>query len=128
MRIELIRRPERSATMAFVSPLLAIGLTVVAGFVIFSAIGVNPLQALYIYFIEPLTAWWSIEDLIAKAAPIIVVAVGLSFCYRSNTWNIGAEGQLVAGAIAGSALPILLPDLHGPAVVIAMMAMGVAGG
>ena len=53
MRIELIRRPERSRTLTFLSPVIAIALTVVAGFVIFAAIGVDPVQALYIYFIEP---------------------------------------------------------------------------
>jgi ABC-type uncharacterized transport system permease subunit len=46
MRIELIRRPERSRWMGFLSPIIAIALTVVAGFIIFSAIGVNPLEAL----------------------------------------------------------------------------------
>ena len=128
MRIELIRRPERSRWMGILSPLIAIALTVVAGFIIFSAIGVNPFEALYIYFIEPLTAGWSIEDLVVKAMPIILIAVGLSLCYLSNNWNIGAEGQLVAGAIAGSVIPILFPDWHGPLVLPLMLLMGILGG
>jgi simple sugar transport system permease protein len=128
MRIELIRRPERSVKMAVLSPLIAIALTVATGFVIFTAIGVDPLQALYIYFIEPLTQSWSVEDLVIKAVPIILIAVGLSLCYLSNTWNIGAEGQLAAGAIAGSILPIFFPDWHGPLVLPLMMLMGIAGG
>ncbi|MCB1488725.1 MAG: ABC transporter permease, partial [Bauldia sp.] len=94
MRIELIRRPERSSAMALLSPILAIALTVITGFFVFTAIGVDPFEALYIYFIEPLTAWWSVQDLLIKAAPIILIAIGLSLCYRSNNWNIGAEGQL----------------------------------
>lgn len=114
--------------MALLSPVLAIALTIVIGFIIFSAIGVNPVEALYIYFIEPLTAWWSIEELLIKAAPIIMIAVGLAFCYRANVWNIGAEGQLVAGAIAGSVLPILVPAWDGPLVLPLMLLMGIAGG
>jgi simple sugar transport system permease protein len=128
LRIELIRRPQQSVAMGFLSPLLAIVLTVVTGFIIFLAIGVNPVEALYVYFIEPLTAWWSIEALLVKAAPIIIIAVGLSFCYRANVWNIGAEGQLVAGAIAGSILPILVPEWEGPLVLALMLLMGIAGG
>ena len=128
MRIELIRRPERSTALAVLSPVIAILLTVVTGFFIFAAIGVDPVEALRIYFIEPLTAWWSIQDLIVKAVPIILVAIGLSLCYRSNTWNIGAEGQLVAGAIAGSMVPILMPDAQGPWVLPAMLVMGILGG
>jgi len=128
MHIELIRRPERSAWMAFLSPVLAIVLTVIAGFIIFVASRVDPFGALYIYFIDSLTAWWSIQDLIVKMTPLILIAVGLSLCYLSNTWNIGAEGQLAAGAIAGSVLPIFFPDWEGPLVVAIMLVMGVLGG
>ncbi|MBB4302271.1 simple sugar transport system permease protein [Rhodobium orientis] len=128
MRIELVRRPNRSRAMAVLSPLVAIFLTVVAGFLVFSAVGVDPFRALYIYFIEPLTAWWSVEALIVKAVPIVIIAVGLSLCFYSNTWNIGAEGQLVAGAMAGSALPILFPDFQGPLVMPLMLILGIAGG
>jgi simple sugar transport system permease protein len=128
LRIELIRRPERSALMSVLSPVIAIVLTVIAGFFIFLAVGVDPFKALYVYFIEPFTALWSIEALIVKAVPLILIAVGLSFCYLSNTWNIGAEGQLAAGAIAGSILPIYFPDWSGPEVIFLMMAMGILGG
>ena len=114
--------------MALLSPIIAIALTVVTGFFIFPAIGVDPFEALYVYFIEPLTAWWTVEELLIKAAPIILIAIGLSLCYRSNTWNIGAEGQLVAGAIAGSIFPILVPEWNGPLVLPVMLLMGIAGG
>src|SRR6476646_2272347 len=128
MRIELIRRPERSRALAVLSPLLAVALTVIAGFILFAAVGVDPLRALYIYFVQPLTAGYSIEDLVVKAVPIILIAVGLAFCYRANVWNIGAEGQLCAGAIAGSIIPILLPSWQGPLVLPAMLLMGIVGG
>jgi ABC-type uncharacterized transport system permease subunit len=128
MRIELVRRPERSAAMALLSPLIAIALTIVAGFVIFTFVGVDPFEALYIYFIEPLTMDWSLEDLLVKAAPIILIAVGLSLCYLANNWNIGAEGQLVAGAIAGSIPPIFFPEWQGPLILPIMVLLGIAGG
>ncbi|WP_421723700.1 ABC transporter permease [Bauldia sp.] len=128
MRVELIRRPERSTTMALLSPILAIALTVISGFFVFAAVGVDPVEALYVYAIEPFTAWWSIQDLLIKAAPIILIAIGLSMCFRANIWNIGAEGQLVAGAIAGSAVPILIPEWNGPLVLPVMLLLGIAGG
>jgi simple sugar transport system permease protein len=128
MAIELIRRPERSSAMALLSPLIAVGLTVVSGFIIFLIVGVNPFGALYVYFIEKLTAWWSIQDLIVKMTPLIMIAVGLSLCYLANVWNIGAEGQLAAGAIAGSVLPIFFPEWHGPVVLTLMLLMGILGG
>ena len=112
MRIELIKRPQQSALFSAVSPLLALGLTVIAGFIIFSLLGKPPLEALYIYFIEPLSETWQLHELAIKAAPLIMIAVGLSVCYASNNWNIGAEGQFIIGGIAGSLIPILMPGFQ----------------
>jgi simple sugar transport system permease protein len=114
--------------MALLSPLIAIGLTVVSGFIIFTLVGVDPFGALYVYFIEKLTAWWSIQDLVVKMTPLILIAVGLALCYLSNVWNIGAEGQLAAGAIAGSVLPIFFPEWQGPVILTLMLVMGILGG
>lgn len=128
MRIELIRRPEQSLAMAFLSPLLAIGLTVAVGFVIFAAIGIDPLKGLYVYFVEPLTLAWTLQELLVKAVPIVLIAIGLALCYLANNWNIGAEGQFTAGAIAGSAIPILFPEFQNFATLPLMLLMGIAGG
>lgn len=128
MRLELVRRPEPSRLMTILSPLMAVMLTVATGFVIFTIYGVDPFEALYVFFVEPLTAMWSLEDLVIKATPIVLIAIGLSFCYLSNTWNIGAEGQLIAGAIFGSIPPIFFPDWHGPLVLPLMLLLGILGG
>jgi general nucleoside transport system permease protein len=128
MRITLERRAEQSARMAVLSPFIALALTVVTGGVIFALLGLNSLQALYVYFIEPLTALWSIEALIVKATPLILIGVGLAVCYRANVWNIGAEGQLTAGAILGGMVPVLLPAWQSPLTLAAMLVLGVVGG
>jgi simple sugar transport system permease protein len=65
---------------------------------------------------------------VIKATPIVLIAVGLSVCYLSNTWNIGAEGQLIAGAIFGSIPPIFLPEWQGPLILPVMLLMGIFGG
>ncbi|WEK49068.1 MAG: ABC transporter permease [Candidatus Kaistia colombiensis] len=150
MRVELVRRGERSAAMAYLSPLLALLLTLIGGALIvivwrlstvdlsnpetggfFGALQqgfVDYGRFLYVFFIEPLTELWSLEELVAKATPIILVAIGLSLCYLSNTWNIGAEGQIAVGAITGSILPIFFPDWHGPLMLPAMLVLGILGG
>jgi ABC-type uncharacterized transport system permease subunit len=71
---------------------------------------------------------WSLHELAIKAAPLILIAVGLSVCFLSNNWNIGAEGQFIIGAVVGSTLPVLFPDFQGWYVLPLMMLMGVAGG
>jgi simple sugar transport system permease protein len=89
---------------------------------------VDPLGALGAYFLEPLIGLRSIGNILVKAIPIILIAIGLSFCYLSNTWNIGAEGQLIAGAIFGSIPPIFFPDWHGPLMLPLMLLLGILGG
>ena len=128
MRIELQKRGAPSAQMSLLSPLLAIVLTVLTGAVMFGLLGFNPAEALYVYFIEPLLDPWSLQELVVKASPLILIGVGLTICYRSNNWNIGAEGQFTAGAIAGSILPVLFHGWESPLVLPLMFIMGAAGG
>ena len=128
MRLQLERRPRDSRVMTAVSPVIAITLTVFVGGVLFAARGLDPLHALYVYFIEPVTTLWSIEELVVKAAPLVLIGVGLAVCFRANLWNIGAEGQLTAGAIAGGAVPVLAPDLAPVLTLPLMLLLGVLGG
>ena len=126
MRLE--KRAERSVQMAIASPFIALGLTVVTAAIIFALRGVNPLTGLYVYFIEPLTALWSVEQMLVKASPLVLIGAGLSVAYLANVWNIGAEGQLTAGAILAGAVPVLMPTWQSPLTLILMMLMGVVGG
>lgn len=128
MRIELIRRSEQSRLFSALSPFIAFGLTLVAGAILFALLGKNPATALYTYFIEPLTEMWSIHELMIKAAPLILIAVGLSVCFSSGNWNIGAEGQFTIGAITGSMVPILFPEFQNGALLPLMLIMGAIGG
>ena len=128
MRIELVKRPQRSALFGAISPLIALALTIIAGAVLFSLLGKNPGTALYYYFIDPLRETWSLHELAIKAAPLILIAVGLSICYLSNNWNIGAEGQFILGAIAGSILPVMFPQFQNALVLPLMLLMGIIGG
>lgn len=128
MALELQRREAQSNWMALLSPLIAVGLMVLTGAVLFASLGIDPAQGLYVYFIEPLTDSWSLQELVVKATPLILIGIGLSICYRANVWNIGAEGQFVAGALAGSMFPILMHDWTGPLVFPAMVVAGMAGG
>jgi simple sugar transport system permease protein len=75
-----------------------------------------------------LTQRWSLEQLIVKATPLVLIGAGLAVCYRANVWNIGAEGQLTAGAILGGMIPVLFPAWQSPLTLVAMLVFGIAGG
>lgn len=128
MRIELEKRPQASKLYGLVSPLLALLLTLVTGAIMFKILGKDPVEALDAFFLEPLLEVWSLHELAIKAAPLIIIAVGLAVSYRSNNWNIGAEGQFTMGAIAGSILPILFTGWQSPLVLPLMLVMGALGG
>ncbi len=128
MIVELEKRPQRSALFSILSPFIALGLTLVAGAVMFLILGKDPLATLYTYFIEPLTDPWSREQIIIKATPLILIAVGLAVCFRSGNWNIGAEGQYLIGGMIGAALPVYFNDWQSPLLLPMMMLMGMAGG
>ncbi|MEX0344118.1 MAG: ABC transporter permease [Rhizobiaceae bacterium] len=128
MRIELTKRPQHSVLFSALSPFIALALTMIAGGLLFAALGKNPFDALYYYFIDPLRETWSLHELAIKAAPLILIAVGLAVCFSSNNWNIGAEGQFVAGAVVGSIPPVLFPDFQMFLVLPLMLILGVAGG
>jgi simple sugar transport system permease protein len=128
MRLVLEKRAEQSVRMAILSPFIALALTVIAGGIIFALRGLNPFEALYVYFIEPLTQDWAREQLIVKAAPLILIGSGLAVCYTANVWNIGAEGQFVIGALLAGMIPVYFPAWQSPDVMVVMLALGIIGG
>ena len=129
MQLVLEQRAERSALIAITSPLLAIALTLVTMAVLFAIIGKNPIAALDVYFLEPLTDPYSLGEIVVKATPLVMIAVGLSLCYIANIWNIGAEGQFLAGAVCGSWLAVRTNGTDvGPWVLPVMLVLGALGG
>src|ERR1700684_2669501 len=129
MPLVLERRSERSATIAIASPLIAIALTLATMAVLFAILGKNPVEALDVYFLEPLTDPYSLGEIAVKATPLVMIAVGLSLCYIANIWNIGAEGQFLVGAVAGSWLAVRTNGTDaGPWVLPAMLLLGALGG
>src|SRR6266550_648496 len=129
MRLALERRPERSRLMALASPVIAIVLTLATGAALFALLGKPPVEALKIYFLDPLMDSWALQEIAVKATPLVLIAVGLSLCYLGNAWNIGAEGQFLIGAVAGSWLAVKVHGTDaGVWVLPAMLMLGALGG
>lgn len=129
MQLVLERRAERSTKIAILSPLIAIALTLVTMAILFAILGKNPIAALNVYFLEPLTDPYSLGEIVVKATPLVMIAIGLSLCYLANVWNIGAEGQFIMGAVCGSWLAVTTNGTGaGYWVLPAMLVLGAAGG
>ena len=129
MQLVLEKRAERSNAIALVSPLIAIGLTIVTMSILFAILGKNPILALGVYFIDPLTDSYSLQEIAVKATPLVMIGVGLALCYLANVWNIGAEGQFLVGAVAGSWLAVKTQGTDaGYWVLPAMLVLGAVAG
>ena len=121
-------RPQPSVFWTYASPILALLLTVAIGVALFVALGKDPLKGLQVFFWEPVRSPYALGELLVKATPLLIIALGLAMCFRSNVWNIGAEGQFVIGALAAGGTALLADKTTGPWIVPAILAAGVLGG
>lgn len=128
MRLELQHRANPSKVFAFLAPVLALVLTLIAGAIMFSLLGKPAGKTIYTFFVQPLLDPWLREQIIAKATPLILIAIGLAVCFRSSNWNIGAEGQYLFGGLVGSIIPVFFNDWQSPVVLPLVICMGMLGG
>ncbi len=126
--LELRPRAEASTFWTYASPVLALALTVLIGLTIFVALGKDPVQGLLVFFWEPIKSTYAIGELLVKATPLLLIALGLAVCFRSNVWNIGAEGQYVVGAIAAGGIALTANADSTGWIVVSILLAGTAGG
>ena len=126
--IHLVPRQQHSRAMVWGAPLIAVVLTLITGGLTFAVMGKPMGEALYTFFVHPLTTFSGATELVVKATPLVLIGIGLSLGFRANVWNIGAEGQYTIGAILGGGLAVFAPDNAGPLLLPAMLIAGVLGG
>jgi general nucleoside transport system permease protein len=122
------KRPVESRLMGYLSPVLAAVLTLVSGALLFLLLGQNPVEGLHAFFIMPVSDLYGLSELGVKAAPILLCAMGLALCYRAKVWNIGAEGQLLFGALIGSWAALQFLEAEGAWVLPLVLLAGALGG
>ncbi|ROR17167.1 nucleoside ABC transporter membrane protein [Comamonas sp. BIGb0124] len=128
LKLKLEARPVASRLWVYASPVLALLITVIIGVALFAFLGKDPVRALQIFFWEPVKSSYALGELMVKATPLLIIALGLAVCFRSNVWNIGAEGQYVIGAIAATGVALMADKGSSGAIVVAVLIAGVVGG
>src|ERR1700737_4031384 len=124
----LERRASPSAAMRLAAPLIAAAAMLATSFLVFAFLGKDPLNALHVFFIEPLNSIYGWGELLLKATPLALCGLGLALGFRANVWNIGAEGQLTLGAICGGGVALYGSHPLGPLAVPVILIAGIAGG
>lgn len=126
--IALQRRAMPSKLMGYLAPVLALVITLFAGLVMFALLGVPIGPAFHAFFIEPVSNLYGLSELGVKAAPLVIIGVALSIGFKAQVWNIGAEGQLIVGGIAGAAVALFFYEVDAWYVLPLMIVAGVFGG
>ena len=126
--LRLEARPQPSQLWSYGSPLLALLCTVVIGVILFMLLGKDPVRGLQVFFWDPIKSGYALGELVVKATPLLLIALGLAVCFRSNVWNIGAEGQYILGAITAGGVALLADKTTGGWIVPALLLAGVFGG
>ena len=126
--LKLEARPQPSNFWSYGSPLLALLVTVVIGVILFAALGKDPIRGLEMFFWQPIRNAYALGELMVKATPLLIIALGLAVCFRSNVWNIGAEGQYIIGAVFAGGVALLADKGTGGWIVIPVVLAGVVGG
>ena len=126
--LKLEQRPQASRFWTFGSPVLALLITVLIGVGLFVLLGKDPVKGLQAFFWEPIKSGYALGELTMKATPLLLIALGLAVCFRSNVWNIGAEGQFVIGAVAAGGMALLADKNTGPWILPVILLAGMLGG
>ena len=121
-------RPEPSRVMSIASPLLALAITVVVGIALFVILGKDPVKGLQVFFVEPVRSVYALSELAMKVTPLLLIALGLAVCFRSNVWNIGAEGQFIIGAVFAGGVAMQAGPQTTHWIVVPILLAGVIGG
>lgn len=130
--IRLEKRPSPSRIWTAIIPILAVIATMIAGGIMFALLGKDPFEAIRTIFWDPIFseqfAAFSRPQLLIKAGPLILIAIGLSIGFKAGIWNIGAEGQYIMGAVFGAAAGLAFYPADSVFIFPLMIISGALGG
>ena len=114
-------RVSRWSTPVLVVAAVLITFVITAGPIILA--GANPVEAYAAYLVLPLTSQFTLLEVLVTATPIMLTGTAVAIAFRAGYWNIGAEGQLLLGAIAAAGVGMLVGDLP-PILALPLMIAG----
>ncbi|MGQ0607446.1 MAG: ABC transporter permease [Chloroflexota bacterium] len=109
------------STPVLVVAAVLITLAITAGPIILA--GANPIEAYGAFVVVPLTSQFTLLEVLVTATPIMLTGAAVAIAFRAGYWNIGAEGQLLLGAIAAAGIGTLVGGLA-PIVALPIMVVG----
>ena len=129
--LRLEKRPNPSQFWQYGTPVVAVLLTMIVGGILFAMLGKDPIAVIRTIFWDPLFgefAFYLRGQLLVKAGPLILIAIGLALGFRAGIWNIGAEGQYIMGAVIGASVGLAVYPTETRLIYPVMVIAGALGG
>ncbi len=114
--------------LAMLRGLWAVAAALLVGAGLIVAAGADPIEAYLALFEGAFVDYWGLASTLTKACPLILCGLAVALPLRAGLFNIGAEGQLYMGALAGTLVALLVPGLPGPVHILLCVLAGAAGG
>ena len=113
MRIKIKNREENSNIWKFLSPIVALVLSLLAGMILFYFWGYPIIDSFVAFYLKPFSNIYNIGEIALKAIPLILIALGLSLGFKAGIWNIGGEGQFIIGALGAASVSLYFIEQQG---------------
>ncbi|MDI3336574.1 ABC transporter permease [Defluviimonas aestuarii] len=129
--LRLEKRPTPSQFWQYGTPIVAVLLTMIVGGILFAMLGKDPIAVIRTIFWDPIFgefAFYLRGQLLVKAGPLILIAIGLALGFRAGIWNIGAEGQYIMGAVIGASVGLAVYPTETRLIYPVMVIAGALGG
>ncbi|MBW5448536.1 ABC transporter permease [Cohnella sp. CFH 77786] len=127
LRLRIEFDPQRQGSPWWI-PIVSVVLALAVCAVFIAASGMNPLAVYRKMFMGAFGTEFGFTETLVKTIPLLLCGLGVAIAYRISVWNIGAEGQFAAGAIAATAVTIYFPGLPAYAAIPLMIAFSLAAG
>lgn len=127
-RIRITKNQEPRGWSSWLVVAAAVALSLGLSGILLGIRGISPLTGLTVLFKGAYGSRFAIEDCLIKAIPIYLCSLGVAVAFRLQVWNIGAEGQFALGAVGATWVALTFPDLPGPILLPAMIAMAALAG
>ena len=128
MLLQFEKRNSASRILIFATPFFAIVITVLLSSTMLLIQGKSLQTTFYAFFIEPFESTYAISEIFLKFGPLLLIAQALAIGFRAKVWNIGAEGQMIMGAVLASSIPVYFTDSDSIFLLPVMIILGALGG
>lgn len=126
--VRIVKKAELSGKKTALLRLLAVGLSLLAGGLFIAMIGQSPIEIYQTILSGAFRSEMAIQATIKIMIPLLIASLGVTLAFKMKFWNIGAEGQIIMGAIFASYFALFFPNMNHIVLIILMMVAGFVGG